>query len=508
MSGMDDYILQMIDITKEFSGVKALTDISFDVRRGEVHALAGENGAGKSTLMKILCGIYPDGDFQGKLLIGGYEQHFHNIKDSEKAGVAIIFQELTLVKSMSVCENIFLGDEIKKHGVIDWNMQQKITEELLKKLHLEIAPETIVEELGVGKQQLIEIAKALNKKAKLLILDEPTSSLTDVDTENLLRIIRELKAEGTTCIYISHKLNEIFKIANRVTIIRDGKAIITEDIPNLNENKMVSYMVGRQLTERFPRKEHRAGEVMLELKNWTVMNPELPGRKLLDDIHLVARRGEILGLAGLMGAGRTELALSLLGILKPVEGSELYIEGKREISDSPEQAIECGIGYVSEDRKRYGLILQSDIKTNISLASLKHLCRRGSIIGNLEILKTQEFMKLLRIKASSVNQETGSLSGGNQQKVVLAKWLLTNPKILILDEPTRGIDVGAKVEIYNEMNNLVDQGMCIIMISSELPEILGMSDRIYVMGSGQIKGKLDWKEATQETILGYAIGGE
>ena len=238
------------------------------------------------------------------------------------------------------------------------------------------------------------------------------------------------------------------------------------------------------------------------------MNPELPGRKLLDDIHLVARRGEILGLAGLMGAGRTELALSLLGILKPVEGSELYIEGKREISDSPEQAIECGIGYVSEDRKRYGLILQSDIKTNISLASLKHLCRRGSIIGNLEILKTQEFMKLLRIKASSVNQETGSLSGGNQQKVVLAKWLLTNPKILILDEPTRGIDVGAKVEIYNEMNNLVDQGMCIIMISSELPEILGMSDRIYVMGSGQIKGELDWKEATQETILGYAIGGE
>ena len=365
-----------------------------------------------------------------------------------------------------------------------------------------------MEELGVGKQQLIEIAKALNKKAKLLILDEPTSSLTDVDTENLLRIIRELKAEGTTCIYISHKLNEIFKIANRVTIIRDGKAIITEDIPNLNENKMVSYMVGRQLTERFPRKEHRAGEVMLELKNWTVMNPELPGRKLLDDIHLVARRGEILGLAGLMGAGRTELALSLLGILKPVEGSELYIEGKREISDSPEQAIECGIGYVSEDRKRYGLILQSDIKTNISLASLKHLCRRGSIIGNLEILKTQEFMKLLRIKASSVNQETGSLSGGNQQKVVLAKWLLTNPKILILDEPTRGIDVGAKVEIYNEMNNLVDQGMCIIMISSELPEILGMSDRIYVMGSGQIKGELDWKEATQETILGYAIGGE
>jgi ABC-type sugar transport system, ATPase component len=505
---MDDNILQMVNILKEFSGVKALSDVSFGVKKGEIHALVGENGAGKSTMMKVLCGIYPYGSFEGKLIYDGKEQQFMNIKDSETAGIAIIFQELTLIKAMSICENIFLGDEIKANGVIKWNEQIRITAELLKKLHLDIDPMTIVGELGVGKQQLIEVAKALNKKARLLILDEPTSSLTDVDTKNLLQIIKELKSEGTTCIYISHKLNEIFEIADTVTVIRDGKAIITEKIENFDEDKIVSYMVGRELTEHFPRKPHIPGETVLELKNWTVMNPEMPGKKLLDDINLVVKKGEILGLAGLMGAGRTELALSMFGIYKPESESKMLINGEEVSANSPKKAIDLGIGYVSEDRKRYGLILQSDIKTNISLASLRKFCRMGSIVTNEEILKSQEYMELLKIKASSIYQETGSLSGGNQQKVVLSKWLLTNPRILILDEPTRGIDVGAKVEIYNEMNNLIDQGMCIIMISSEMSEILGMSDRIYVMSEGKIKGSFDWQEATQENILSCAIGGK
>lgn len=505
---MDDKILQMVNLSKEFSGVKALSDVSFSVGRGEIHALVGENGAGKSTMMKILCGIYPHGSFEGKLIYEGREQQFTNIKDSEKAGIAIIFQELTLVKSMSICENIFLGDEIRKYGAVQWNEQIRITTELLQKLHLEMDPMTIAGELGVGQQQLIEIAKALNKKARLLILDEPTSSLTDVDTKNLMQIIKELKAEGTTCIYISHKLNEIFEIADAVTVIRDGRTITTEKIENLDENKIVSYMVGRELTQHFPRKPHTAGDTVLELKDWTVMNPEMPDRKLLDGIHMVVKRGEILGFAGLMGAGRTELALSIFGMYPHTGDSKLYLDGREVDIDSPEKAIEAGIGYASEDRKRYGLILQSDIKTNISLASLKKLCRRGSIAANEEIEKSQGYMDLLKIKATSIYQPTGSLSGGNQQKVVLSKWLLTNPRILILDEPTRGIDVGAKVEIYNEMNHLVDQGMCIIMISSEMPEILGMSDRIYVMSEGKIRGEFDWREATQETILSCAIGGK
>lgn len=504
---MSDYILCMEHITKAFSGVKALDDVTFNVARGEVHALIGENGAGKSTMMKVLCGTWQYGSYDGKIILNGQEQKFHSVKESSHAGIAIIFQELTLVKSMSICENIFLGDEIRKHGVIQWNQQKKITEGLLEKVHLKLDPDTVVGELSAGRQQLVEIAKALNKNPKLLILDEPTSSLADVDVENLMRIIRELKAEGTTCIYISHKLNEIFEIADTATIIRDGRSIITEKVSNLTEDKIVAHMVGRDLSQRFPRKKHTPGETVLEIKNWTVMNPEYADHVFCDKINLKARKGEILGIAGLMGAGRTELALSIFGHYQAEPGSEMYLNGEKIRITSPERAISAGVAYVSEDRKQYGLVLESDIRTNMSMAGIKKLCRRGVIRTNEETKRTLYYVDLMRIKAASLKQQVKALSGGNQQKVVIGKWLMTEPKVLILDEPTRGIDVGAKLEIYNEMNNLVDDGVCIIMISSELPEILGMSDRICVMSEGKIKGEFDIADATQEKIMAAAIGG-
>lgn len=505
---MGQHILRMEHITKAFSGVKALDDVTFHVEYGEVHALIGENGAGKSTMMKVLCGTWQYGSYDGRIFLDEKEQKFHSVKDSTQAGIAIIFQELTVVKSMSVVENIFLGDEIKKNGVIQWNEEKKITKELLKRVHLDIDPETEVGELGAGQQQLVEIAKALNKNPKLLILDEPTSSLSDVDVENLMRIIRELKAEGTTCIYISHKLNEIFEIADTATIIRDGKSIITRKIKDLTEDEVVSYMVGRDLSQRFPHKDHKVGDVVFEVKNWTVVNPEYEDHIFCDNVNLKARRGEILGIAGLMGAGRTEFALSVFGYYRASPQSELYLDGKKISVASPGKAISEGIAYVSEDRKHYGLVLESDIQTNMSMASLKKLCRHGVIRTNEETKKAMRYVDLMRVKSTSLKQKVKALSGGNQQKVVIGKWLMTEPKVLILDEPTRGIDVGAKLEIYNEMNHLANEGVCIIMISSELPEILGMSDRIYVMSEGKIRGEFDIKEATQERIMAAAIGGD
>ena len=504
---MEDFILQMKSITKKFASVTALSNVSFNVRRGEIHALVGENGAGKSTLMKILSGLYPAGTYDGELIFENEVQNFTNIKESEKKGIVIINQELGLIKTMDICENLFLGNEILHNGVIQWNKQMQRTKELLARVHLDINPKTKISEIGAGKQQLIEIAKALGKNAKLLILDEPTSSLTDTDTENLMLILDELRKEGTTCIYISHKLEEIFRITDNVTILRDGQTITTRPTKEMTEDEMVSLMVGRDLVDRFPRKEHKAGEVVLELKNWSVMNPDNKEQKLIDSVNLTARRGEIVGIVGLMGAGRTELALSLFGELTPTQESEAYLEGVKIKPRSPKEAIAHGISYVTEDRKRYGLITEADIRSNISLASLKKLCRRGVISKNEEIKSCENYADKLRIKMSSLEQKAKNLSGGNQQKVVLSKWLLTEPKVLILDEPTRGIDVGAKFEIYNLMNELVDRGVCIIMISSEMPETLGMSDRIYVMHEGKIKGEMSWEEATQEKILSCAIGG-
>lgn len=508
---MEDYILQMEHITKTFPGVKALDDVNFNVKRGEIHSLVGENGAGKSTLMKVLSGVYPKGSYTGKLLINGEEQSFSGIKDSEKAGVAIIYQELGLVRSLNVCENVFLGSEKKKGGFIDWDFEYKRTKELMQEVQLDVKADEKVGTLGTGKQQLIEIAKALSKDVKLLILDEPTSSLTEKDTDNLLELLLTLKDRGITCIYISHKLNEVFRISNSITILRDGKTIATKPAANMNVQEIISSMVGRELTNRFPKQEHKAGEVVLEVKNWTVENPENPEKPLLDDVCFQVRKGEILGVAGLMGAGRTELAMSIFGALQQHATGQLFLEGKEiKKMKHPREAIKAGIGYLSEDRKRYGLILDSDIRTNTTLASLDKLLRGGVIDTNLETRKTKEYIEKLGTKTPSMFQLVRNLSGGNQQKVVIAKALLAEPKVLILDEPTRGIDVGAKYEIYQLMNELIDQGISIVMISSELPEIIGMSDRIYIMYEGKIRGELNSgvDEITQENILYYAAGGK
>jgi ABC-type sugar transport system, ATPase component len=505
---MDEYILEMKNITKEFPGVKALDNVTFRVRKGEVHALCGENGAGKSTLMKVLSGVYPSGTYTGEIVLKGETQRYSGIKDSERAGIAIIYQELALVKQMSICENIFLGNEkVKRNGLIDWDKSYAETHNVLKEVRLDINPNTKVLQLGIGQQQLVEIAKAIAKKAEVLILDEPSAALTESETENLLEILKELKAKGVTCIYISHKLNEVFEIADTVTILRDGKTISSDAVSEINENKVISKMVGRELTQRFPRVEHASGDVVLEVKNWTVHNPDIPDMKIIDNISFRVRKGEILGIAGLMGAGRTELVMSIFGAYGVNVSGELYLDGKKINVKNPKSAIKYGISYVSEDRKRYGLVLGMDIKNNATLSSLEALSNLNLINGNEVIKQTNQYVRDLRIKTPSIEQKAGNLSGGNQQKVVLAKWLMTQPKVLIMDEPTRGIDVGAKFEIYNIMNKLIAEGVCIVMISSELPEVLGMSDRILVMHEGCLTKEFNWEDATQENILTYATGG-
>ncbi|QUH29336.1 xylose ABC transporter ATP-binding protein [Vallitalea guaymasensis] len=505
---MNDYILQMEDITKVFPGVKALDNVNFKVKRGEIHALVGENGAGKSTLMKVLSGVHPYGSYTGRIMIDGKEQRYNGIKESEHGGVAIIYQELALVKEMNIAENIYLGNEIKKNGMIDWNKTISNTSKLLKEVGLDDNPLTKIIKLGIGKQQLIEIAKAISKNVNILILDEPTAALNETESENLLNIIRELKSKGVTCIYISHKLNEVKEIADNITVLRDGQTISTTvNDDSMTEDKIISLMVGRELTQRFPRKEHKPSEPMLEVENLTVYNPEMPDKKIIDNISFTAKKGEILGIAGLMGAGRTELAMSLFGSYGVGKTGTVKIQGKKETINSPRTAIRKGLCYLSEDRKVNGLVLGMDIKENTTLANLHKISRHGVINQNEEIKITNEYVKALKTKTPSIEQKVSNLSGGNQQKVVLAKWLMADPKILILDEPTRGIDVGAKYEIYNIMNDLVDKGVSIIMISSELPEILGMSDRILIMHEGKLTGELDYKDASQEIVMQYATGG-
>ncbi len=504
---MSEYILEMHNITKEFPGVKALDNVTFKVKKGEIHALCGENGAGKSTLMKVLSGVYPSGTYTGDIILNGKQQHYSSIKDSEHAGIAIIYQELALVKQMSICENIFLGNEKVRRGFINWDESYVETQKVLKEVRLNLNPLTKVSNLGIGQQQLVEIAKAIAKNAEVLILDEPSAALTESETENLLQILNELKSKGVTCIYISHKLNEVFAIADTITILRDGKTICTENKKDITENIVISKMVGRELTQRFPRKAHTPGEVVMEVSNWTVYNPLLPDQKLIDNVSFCIRKGEILGLAGLMGAGRTELCMSIFGAFGLNVSGEIKLDNKTIHIKNPKKAIKHGISYVSEDRKRYGLVLGMDIKNNSTLSSLEAMSKLSLINGNEAIKRTNQYVEDLRIKTPSIEQKCGNLSGGNQQKVVLAKWLLTKPKVLILDEPTRGIDVGAKFEIYNIMNKLVDEGVCIIMISSELPEVLGMSDRILVMHEGKLTKDFCWQDATQENILTYATGG-
>ncbi|MEJ5283747.1 MAG: xylose ABC transporter ATP-binding protein [Brevinematia bacterium] len=500
---MSDYILEMIGISKEFPGVKALNDVTFRVKRGEIHALVGENGAGKSTLMKILSGVYPYRTYEGKILINGVEQQFHNIKQSEKAKIAVIYQELALVKSMSIMENIFLGNEIAKYGVISKDEMFRKTEEILKEVGLDINPGVKVLHLGVGQQQLVEIAKALLKEAEILVLDEPTAALTESESENLFKILRRLKSRGITCIFISHRLKEVFEVADNITVLRDGKTVITMKASELNEDRLISYMVGRELTERFPRQKHTPSDVILEVKNWTIIDPETE-EIVCDDVSFEVRKNEILGVAGLMGAGRTELMMSIFGAYGRKVKGEIYLNGKKIEINSPRDAISYGICYLSEDRKQYGLVLNMSIQHNVSLSNLEKIANYSVINKNEEILRTLRYVEELKIKTPTIEQKAMNLSGGNQQKVVIAKWLMAEPKVLFLDEPTRGIDVGAKYEIYNIMNMLVSKGVGVVMISSELPEILGMSDRIIVMHDGKLTGELHYEEATQEKIMAYA----
>lgn len=504
---MSNYILEMNDISKEFPGVKALSNVNFKVKKGEIHCLVGENGAGKSTLMKVLSGVYPYGAYDGDIVFNNEVLKFHEISDSVKAGIGIIYQELALFPDLTVYENIFAGNEVKKGPFVDWNQTIVQATQLLKKVNLKVTPETLIKELGVGKQQLVEIAKALSKDVSLLILDEPTAALNEDDSENLLDLLKELKSQGISCIMISHKLKEVIKIADKVTVIRDGKTICTLDASKgeVAENIIIKNMVGRDIEDIYPKRpDMKIGETVLELNNWTAYDTQL-GRNVVKNVNLHLKKGEIIGIAGLMGSGRTELSISIFGNPKnyKLQGS-LTIQGEQKGFKHTSDAIKAGIAYVTEDRKGDGLFLLQDIKSNVSVAHLTGISSKGVLNLNEEVKVGNEYKDSLYIKASSLEQVVGKLSGGNQQKVSLGKWLFTGPRILILDEPTRGIDVGAKFEIYSIMNKLIQEGMSIIMISSELGEVLGMSDRIYVMADGAIKGELTKEEATQETIMELA----
>ncbi|MBK8617752.1 MAG: ATP-binding cassette domain-containing protein [Anaerolineales bacterium] len=504
---MNTPILEMKNITKEFPGVKALNNVSFQVTEGEIHCLVGENGAGKSTLMKVLSGVYPHGDYTGDIVFNGKVQTFRGISDSEKAGIAIIYQELALIPEMTVYENIFLGHEIKNGSLIDWNETIKRAGQMLKKVKLNVNLAEKVRDLGVGKRQLVEIAKALSKDVKLLILDEPTAALNEDDSENLLNLLRELKSHGVTCVLISHKLREVIEIADSVTVLRDGQTICTLNAKKgeVSESALIKHMVGREIDNIYPKKENRQiGEVVLRVENWNAYDPAL-GRSILKDINFHVKKGEIVGFAGLMGSGRTELALSIFGNPGGYNISgDISILGSKKRFKHPQDAIKAGVAYVTEDRKGNGLILIQDVKQNITIANLKEISIRNVVNDNSEVKVANEYRVSLNIKTPSVEQKTSNLSGGNQQKVSLGKWLFVGPKLLILDEPTRGIDVGAKYEIYTIMTKLVEQGLSIIMISSELPEVLGMSDRVYVVSAGKITGELAGSEATQEKIMQLA----
>jgi putative multiple sugar transport system ATP-binding protein len=504
---METPLLEMKNIVKEFPGVKALNNVSFRVNKGEIHCLVGENGAGKSTLMKVLSGVYPHGEYSGQILINNQEQKFNGIRDSEAAGIAIIYQELALFPQLTVYENLFVGNERHNGFRVDWNETIKQANEMLKKVRLDINPDTKVQDLGVGKQQLIEIAKALSKDVKLLILDEPTAALNEDDCANLFSLLRGLVKHGVTCIMISHKLKEVISIADTVTVLRDGQTICTLDAHKgeVTEAVLIKNMVGRDIDNVYPHRERvKHEEVVLEVKNWSAYDSKI-GRKVLKDVNFVVRKGEVVGFSGLMGSGRTELALSLFG--NPdgyqLEG-EMYVNGNKSKFNLPEEAIRAGLAYVTEDRKGDGLILIQDVKQNITLANLTEISKRGVMDNNAEIKNAVEYKESLNIKTPSVEQKVGNLSGGNQQKVSVAKWLFAKPEIFILDEPTRGIDVGAKYEIYTIMNRLIQQGKSILMISSELSEVLGMSDRIYVVSGGRISGELPIEEATQEKIMELA----
>jgi putative multiple sugar transport system ATP-binding protein len=502
---MEEYILEMKNITKLFPGVKALANVNLQVKPQHIHALVGENGAGKSTLMNILSGVYPYGTYEGDIIIAGEICKFKNIKESEAKGIAIIHQELALIPTLSIAENIFLCNEQTDNGItVNWNRTRFKTIEVLKKIGLDENIDKRIMDIGMGKQQLIEICKAISKNIKLLILDEPTAALNDEESNHLLNLILDLKEHGITSIIISHKINEVVKVADEITVIRDGTTIETlvkgRDV--ISEDRIIQGMVGREMHDRFPKRNHQIGTIRFEIENWNVYDPSDESKQILTDISLNVRQGEVVGIAGLMGAGRTELAMSVYGKAygKKITGT-IKKDGKKLVLHNVSDAINNRITYSTEDRKNCGLILSFDIKSNITIAALPKISRHTVIEQNREIQVGEDYRAKLRIKSSSILQKAGNLSGGNQQKVVFSKCIFADPDVLFLDEPTRGIDVGAKYEIYSIINELAEAGKSIIMISSELPEILGMCDRIYVMNDGRIVGELSSQEASQENIM-------
>lgn len=501
---MTKVLLEMQNITKLFPGVKALDNVNLKVEENEIHALCGENGAGKSTLMNVLSGVYPYGSYSGKIIYDGKECKFKSINDSESIGIAIIHQELALIPYLTVAENVFLGNEIVENLRIDWNETHKRAGELLKRVGLNQKTHRLVKDLSVGEQQLIEIAKALSKKVRLLILDEPTAALNEIDSSNLLNLLLDLKKDGITCIMISHKLKEIEQIADKITILRDGSSIETlvKKDNKVSEERIIKGMVGRDILDIYPKRVSNIGDIMLEIKDWNVFDPNNEARQIIFNVGVNVKKGEVLGIAGLMGAGRTEFAMSVFGqsFGKKITGT-VYKRGQKIDVSTVTKAIRNKIAYATEDRKGSGLVLIDTIQNNITLANLNELSKKNVLDKNKEHLVGMEKCSLLNIKCPNAYQKVINLSGGNQQKVVLAKWIQIMPDILILDEPTRGIDVGAKYEIYNIINNLVNQGKSIILISSEMPELLGMSDRIYVMNGGRIVGEFPKEEASQEGIM-------
>jgi ribose transport system ATP-binding protein len=491
-------LVEMRAITKQFPGVLALCEVDFDVRVGEVHALVGENGAGKSTLMKILAGVYTRDS--GEVIFQGQPVNFTKPRQAQVAGIATIYQELNQVTQLSVTENIFLGTEIERGIALNWAEMHRRARELLAKLHLDIDPRTQLGKLGVAQQQMVEVAKALHQKASLIIMDEPTSSLSIREINDLFAIVRELKSHGASVVYISHHLEETFEVSDRITVLRDGRLVSTQPTQNLNVDKLIRLMVGRDLSEKFPKEQLSRGAEVLRVEG-------LSREDRLQDISFSAYAGEVLGIAGLVGAGRTELVRAIFGA-DPIDGGEIYVDGKRAAIRSPQGAVQSGIGLLTEDRKQQGLCLQMSVRENITLSVLDRLTRGQMTNLRREAALTRRFIDGLAIKASSQDQLAINLSGGTQQKVVLSKWLATEPKVLIFDEPTRGIDVGAKVEIYLMINQLAKQGVAILMVSSELPEILGMSDRIMVIGGGRVQGFLAREEATEEKIMELATASQ
>lgn len=504
----NEIILDFQNVTKRFPGVVALNDASFQIRRGEIRGICGENGAGKSTLMKILSGVYPHGSYEGMVIYDGEELNLggNSIREAARKGIAIVYQELTLVQTMTVGENVFLGREPVEMGSINWNKLYADTEAILAKYQLDVSAQETVKNLGVGRMQMVEIAKALSENAKVLILDEPTSALSEAEVEKLMEILQTLRRHGITCIFISHKLEEFFRITDSVTVLRDGRVITTRPTKELTQHELVKFMVGREMTERFPEGKRKPGEVVFEVQGLEAVDPSDSSRKVLNGVSFDVRRGEILGIAGLMGSGRTELVMTLFGEYGKIVKGRIMLENREIRPRGAREAIDAGLSLVPEDRKRMGLILIQSILKNISLAHLGQFSNFFRIDTDAELRASLQQAKALTVKAPNLEVAVETLSGGNQQKVVISKWLLSKPKVLIMDDPTRGIDVGAKYEIYKLMNDLAEKGVAIIMISSDLEEVLGMSDRVMVMSRGHSTATLPITEATMEAIGALATG--